>query len=545
VSEEIARASLDARLLQRIAEVGFTASSRDLAGLAGIVARGDEVERTRALRAIRSVQGSVGARLGAALAGLDDEARVEVLDALRKGAVAAQPDAKLDAALIALLGDASTRVRRLAARWLGERGGDEARAGLRGALSAAARADDRRSLLRALAPLGALSEPEIVELHALGQERASLVARRATASPAQRVTPGDVPRSREPVTLVWRCRRGLEEIVASEIRARLGLGSLEPTLAGVVARGVSVDPREALTVRTASTVAFELGRAHDHEAIFSLLRGAEGVKLARWLGLEQPRFRVEWVDELGRPRRADARTAWAFAAAFPGDGSGFVNDPRRSDVTLRIEEHGARRVLVEPSESLELDGRFAYRRADVPAASFPPIAAALVRVTTPHPDDIVWDPFVGSGLELCERALFGPARGLHGTDVDPAAIAKARANLAQALSNGPPPTLVVGDFRRHVVENLSVVVTNPPMGRRVLEGRDLERLMVDLVETASRALVPGGRLVLLSPRPRASARVAEARGLEQAVETCVDLGGFDAWLQRFDRPVRSRSVRGT
>jgi tRNA G10 N-methylase Trm11 len=83
------------------------------------------------------------------------------------------------------------------------------------------------------------------------------------------------------------------------------------------------------------------------------------------------------------------------------------------------------------------------------------------------------------------------------------------------------------------------------MGRRVLEGRDLDRLMVDLVVTASRALVPGGRLVLLSPRPHTTAREARARGLEQAFEACVDLGGFDAWLQRFDKPLRSRSVRGT
>lgn len=545
MSEEYARASLDARLLRRVAEVGFTASSRDLPGLARIVAAGDDTQRVAALRALRSIQRSVGARLAGALAGLDDEVRAELLDSLRKGASAAQPDAKLDHALVSLLGDGATRVRRLAARWLGERGGDEARAGLRGALAMATRSDDRRSLLRALAPLGALTEPEISELHALGEERASLVARRASTSRAQRVTSGDVSRSCEPMTLVWRCRRGLEEIVASEISSRLGLGSLERTLAGVVARGVVLAPAEALTVRTASSVAVELGRAEGHEEVFGLLRGVEGARLARWLGLERPRFRVEWIDELNRPRRADARAAWAFASAFPGDASGFVNDPRGSDVTLRIENHGARRVFVEPSDSLGLDTRFAYRRADVPAASSPPIAAALVRVTTPRPDDTVWDPFVGSGLELCERALFGPARGLHGTDVDPAAIAKARENLAAVLSNGPPPTLVVGDFRRHVVENLSVVVTNPPMGRRVLEGRDLDRLVADLVETVSRALLPGGRLVLLSPRPRTSARVAEARGLQQAVETCVDLGGFDAWLQRFDKPVRSRSVRGT
>ena len=543
MSDDTARARLDERLLQRIAEVGFTASARDVPGLARIVAAGAEASRRSALRALRSIQGSVGGRLRPALTGLDDEARADVLDALRKGAAASLPDPKLDEALVALLGDGATRVRRLAARWLGERGGAGAQSGLRAALAGAAHVDDRRSLLRALAPSGALEESEIAELHALGDERASLVARRASASPSRPAA--RTLQSAETVTVVWRCRRGLEEIVASEISARLGLVALEPVLAGVVARDVALAPVDALRVRTASNVAVELGRADDREGVIALLRGAAGTKAARWLGLERPTFRVEWVDDLGRPRRVDRAAAWAFAAAFPGDGGGFVNDPRRSDVTLRIEAHGARRVFLEPSDSLGLDTRFAYRRADVPAASFPPLAAALVRLTTPLPGDTVWDPFVGSGVELCERAVFGPARGLHGTDVDPSAVAKARENLAAVLPGGPPPTLVVEDFRRHVVEDLSVVVTNPPMGRRVLEGRDLDRLMVDLVVTASRALVPGGRLVLLSPRPGTTAREAGARGLEQAFEACVDLGGFDAWLQRFDKPLRSRSVRGT
>jgi 23S rRNA G2445 N2-methylase RlmL len=544
VGEETARPRLDARLLQRIGEVGFTASARDLRGLVEIASAGDAAQRLSALRALRSIQVSVGARLGPALSGLDDDARAEALDALRKGAGASRSDPKLDGALVELLGDHVTRVRRLAARWLGERGGESARAGLRDALSRADRADDRRALLRALAPLGALAESEVAELHALGEERASLVAKRASASPSRRVV-ASLGTPREPVTLHWRCRRGLEEIVASEIAKRLGIPALERTVAGVVAREVTLGPAEALTVRTASSVAVELGCAEDRDAVFGLLRGREGSVAARWLGLERPRFRVEWVDELGRPRRAEPGAAWAFAAAFPGDGSGFVNDPRRSDLTLRVETCGARRVLLEPNDSLGLDTRFAYRRADVPAASSPPLAAALVRVTEPQPEDIVWDPFVGSGLELCERALLGPARGLYGTDVDPHAIAKAQANLAAILPEGQQATLVVGDFRRRRVEGVSVIVTNPPMGRRVLEGQDLDRLMMELVATASHSLVPGGRLVLLSPRPRASAREASARGLEQGVEARVDLGGFDAWLQRFDKPFRSRFARGT
>jgi len=78
-----------------------------------------------------------------------------------------------------------------------------------------------------------------------------------------------------------------------------------------------------------------------------------------------------------------------------------------------------------------VDERFAYRTETVAASSHPTIAAALVRLVPPREDDVVWDPFVGSALELIERARLGPYRALHGTDVDEGALEAARANLAR------------------------------------------------------------------------------------------------------------------
>jgi 23S rRNA G2445 N2-methylase RlmL len=532
---------VDARLLERIVEPGFTASARDLSGLARIVEAGGETQRLCALRAMRTIQGSVGARLRSAISELDAEAKQAVLDALRKGAGAAHADDKLDAALVDLLDDRATRVRRVVARWLAERGSEAAREGLRAALATAQNVDDRRSLLRVLAPLGELSELEADELRTLGDEHGSLIAKRAR-TPRRGSGPEEQRESAVRATLSWRCRRGLEEILAAEIATRLGLAALERTPGAVLARDVSLSPIEAFSVRTATSVAVELGHAEDQEVVFALLRADVGESAAKWFGLERPRFRVEWVDDFGRTRRGARGEAWAFAAAFPGDSVGFINDPRRSDLILRIEVGGSQRVTLEPADALGLDTRFTYRRADVPAASFPPLAAALVRATTPRPDDIVWDPFVGSGLELCERAVFGPFCKLYGTDVDRHAVDKARMNLD---ARAAPATLVVGDFRDDPVAGVSVVVTNPPMGRRVLEGRDLDRLLLDLVNTAETCLLPGGRLVLLSPRPRVTAHAAAARGFVQTVDARVDLGGFDAWLQRFDKPLRTRSARGT
>jgi len=63
---------------------------------------------------------------------------------------------------------------------------------------------------------------------------------------------------------------------------------------------------------------------------------------------------------------------------------------------------------------------------------------------------------------------------------------------------------------------------------------------VDLVATA---LAPGGRFVWLSPFPaRLAARAARA-GLRARCALDVDMGGFVAQLQRFDKPavLRPRS----
>ena len=60
------------------------------------------------------------------------------------------------------------------------------------------------------------------------------------------------------------------------------------------------------------------------------------------------------------------------------------------------------------------------------------VAAALARAAGARSDDVVWDPFVGSGLELVERGLLGPYVRLLGTDLDLRALEVARSNLTQA-----------------------------------------------------------------------------------------------------------------
>ncbi len=184
------------------------------------------------------------------------------------------------------------------------------------------------------------------------------------------------------------------------------------------------------------------------------------------------RYRIEWAR--GGKRRAEAfRCAQAVARERPE----LKNDPsRRSwEVVVALDERSGA-VDVEVSPRLP-DPRFSYRLGDVPAASHPTLAAALVFTAGNVPGDVVWDPFVGSGTELAERALAGPYAELHGSDVEPEALSVARRNLEAA--GVPGAVLSLGDaFQAEIASppGVTLVITNPPMGRRVLRASDLGAL---------------------------------------------------------------------
>ncbi|HEY3854649.1 MAG TPA: methyltransferase domain-containing protein [Verrucomicrobiae bacterium] len=141
------------------------------------------------------------------------------------------------------------------------------------------------------------------------------------------------------------------------------------------------------------------------------------------------------------------------------------------------------------------DTRFNYLRAEVPAMTHAPLAAAMAVLSEPHASDIVWDPFCGAGTELVERAKAGPYAKLIGSDRDPAAIAAATENL-----NGIDRlTLREADALTWPEENVNVLLTNPPYGRKVQGGNPI-RLLRMLLENASRQM-RRGRIVICSPMP--------------------------------------------
>ena len=158
----------------------------------------------------------------------------------------------------------------------------------------------------------------------------------------------------------------------------------------------------------------------------------------------------------------------------------------------------------------------------------------MARLAGKMEEEIVWDPFCGSGVELVECALRGGVRRLFGTDLSAEAIAVAQKNIAAAGIAPADAQFACCDFREHEsIEGLeagrvSLIITNPPLGMRV-PIPDLRQLIADLFAVASVALKPGGRLVFVNPLR------AELPHPQLNLESrrLVDMSGFDCRMEMY------------
>jgi predicted RNA methylase len=256
-----------------------------------------------------------------------------------------------------------------------------------------------------------------------------------------------------------------------------------------------------------------------------LARAIDGLSPMAALMTPPPwRFRLNWGEGHGH-RRAQT---WRVAAQVNALGSAWINDSRQAPWEVRVL---AREIELRPK--MHADSRFGYRVADVPAASHPTLAAALALVCDPREGQVVWDPFVGSAQELIECSMLAKNLTLLGTDLQPAAIAAARSNFAAAglASAG----LEVGDSTVVDLPALDLVVSNPPMGRRVHARADLVDLLHAVQGRAFRALRAGGKMVWLSPHPTATQERALALGFSVREHARIDLGGFWVALEVYTK----------
>lgn len=443
-------------------------------------------------------------------------------------------DARARDALRAALRDPDPLVVRRAATALGKLPNDPATEAELRAAWPAADVTLRRALAEALGKVGGLAAVALLEAETTTDPELARLVKKALLLLERRASRGSASRIRSNAALgatlsvVAECRAGLAELLASELGA---LGTPRARSASLVELPFAGRLDELFVARTALGfgVRVPLARVNDAElpgAIAgALVSEAARRALAAWTD-GTVRYRMSF-SEGGHQRALVFRVVEAVRSRAPE----LVNDSRAASWELVVVRQAAEPYLVLAPLAFD-DPRFAYRQREVRAASHPTVAAALARAAGARPDDVVWDPFVGSGLELVERAKLGAYRALLGSDLAPDALEAARENLAAA---GVQAELRTGDATELRPEGVSLVLTNPPMGRRLVRDRSLGLLLETFVTHAARVLVRGGRLVWLSPLPERTRRVAHEVGLRGGPGVLVDMGGFEAELQRFQK----------
>jgi HEAT repeat protein/predicted RNA methylase len=533
-----------ATLLERLRDPGFTPRVREVDALVDLLIDDDLAKG--AMRAIGRVGEPALEPLRARFEASASPLRGHIVKAI--GSLVPLPAAVT--VLLAALEDGDPKTRRNAAIALGH----VARPDVEGALLATwerdPRPEMRRTLAASLGKVGtARSVPLLREASGAGDAELARIADRALVM-VERTASRDVRGRVDParsadrlVAFLALCRRGLEELLTEELQAIAavvetrvdGPGRVRARLAGSIAA--------LFEARTMLSFQFELPPepCKEGEALSETIARAAASDLARGIfatWTEGPvRYRLAWASG-GHQRAATWETARAIGVRAPD----FVNDPTSSTweiVVSRVD--GAVRLAIAPRALV--DPRFAWRRrsdrteesgayGDVPAASHPTVAAALARVSGVREDDVVWDPFVGSGGELVERALLGPCRALYGSDIDPRALEVSGANVA-AAGFASRVKLQQQDALGPAPEGLTLVITNPPMGRRASRAAGLDDMLDRFVEHAARALTPRGRLVWMAPWPKRSRAAGQRAGLTLDWARLVDMGGFDAELQRW------------
>lgn len=531
-------------LEERIRSAGYTPRARELPALLELLSASDEDVAARAERAL--------ARGGAPAATLArnrfEESgaplRQRLVDVVARIADASRAPELLEW-VVGRASDPEPRARRRAIVAIGKLGLSGAEPVLLARWEQSRDVPEQKALAAALGKIGSAAagerlraarptDPELARV--VGEAALNLERRSLRESPASLRAGTELP---EPTRVLLHVRSGLEELLLEELK-EIGVPAR-----GVIGRGrVELVTRGPLSSLFRARTFLHLGFPLEPEtlaggdvvsAVVRALASDAAWRLLRGLTEGPVRYRLEWPDA-GRSRATTLRVAERVRAARPD----LVNDPTRAPWEAVVTVRGGPRgdtAYVELWPRALADPRFDYRLRTVPASSHPTIAAALARVSGVEPGDVVWDPFVGAGLELVERALLGPYRELIGTDTDAGALEAARENLSAARIAGA--RLGIGDAASFMpTPSPTLIITNPPFGKRVLSREAIPPLFGQFLASAARNLERGGRLVWVSPAPGLTAALGREKGLRLEQRIPVDLAGPKGEIQRFVRERR-------
>ncbi|MEN8662971.1 MAG: TRM11 family SAM-dependent methyltransferase [Lentimonas sp.] len=446
--------------------------------------------------------------------------------------------------LTSLLQDPEEKIRRYAMNALPKLGGsEESEKAVLELLDEPANEREAKTLSRTLDKIG--GEATLEKLEALHDSKDTLhqTEQKIKAQLARNEQPASIRlhvkiKESKKLRIHLRTRRGMEGFVRDELAAhpklskRFKIVRTSPSCVALSAIG-AFTLAELYKLRTFGSVNFVLGvvakdEAKHTQAIAEIIASELTQRLCKVLTDGKPRYRLQFMRSKVPPRKLQAIANEAFALC-----PDLLNDPRQSPWAIEVyPEKVGQSVELRPR--VLPDPRFGYRVDDVPASTHPPLAAAMARIAGVEDNDVVWDPFCGSGLELIERALFGKVQSIIASDIDINATEIVAANFAAAGEISESITIHQADFKKYskVTEiepnSISLIIANPPLGRRV-RIEDLNALISEFFEIAAITLRPGGRLVFINPLKLDS----PDKRLKLAERHLVDLGGFDCRVEKW------------
>ncbi|MHB1319773.1 MAG: methyltransferase domain-containing protein [Anaerolineae bacterium] len=300
--------------------------------------------------------------------------------------------------------------------------------------------------------------------------------------------------------------RGLEAISAEELAALPGVHVVTTGYRRVIARAQS-PLNGLLTLRTVddlflSQATWEglgpervaLARLQAQAAQLDLRPAATLCASVRPIA-DPPTFSVT-ANFVGHRNYTTDEIKLACSASI-GDrhrGWAYTGDDREADLNVRVfVEHATAQVGVRLADQ-PLQNR-PYKQAHVLGSLRPPVAAAMAWLAGIRSGDRVLDPCCGAGTLLIEAATLGAVA--LGGDRDPAALAAARANAADA---GSSVVLQRWDARAIPFAHGAMprIITNPPWGRKVAIEADAAAFYRQIGREITRVLVPNGRAVILT-----------------------------------------------
>lgn len=210
----------------------------------------------------------------------------------------------------------------------------------------------------------------------------------------------------------------------------------------------------------------------------------------------------------------------------------LLNTPSDYEIELRIEQNAHRATAASVYIKLFTvkDERYPYRVNALPASILPANAAALMRFASPYLNEgaRVLDPCCGSGTLLFERErlYLKPPASLTGVDIAHKAVDMAREN---AVAGASKAKFIVNDLARFDADRpFDELVANLPFGNRVGTHSNNEALYKTLAGKLSQWLRVDGVAVLYTMESKLLSDCIKAQGgkFELLAHTRTSAGGL-------------------